>query len=287
MSLTLDHLRLLDDRKSPETFMDSSAAAFSFDPLTNMDMLHYAGEPYGMQTSSPSMGYGLNLSGPMTEYTYGPASYTSSPPARPFTPPGSGSIFPGALAANMSGAESDQSGRTSRGSSSSHPSPSMIPRSAQRFNPMASTSRPAPRRRKTKSSADDFSDDDDDYAPVMPQSGATGSSSNPLGRREEVRKQRIESEQRRRDELRDGYRRLKDVLPVSNQKSSKVALLDRATTHIRYLEMSHSQLQTRLQQAEEETQRLRKLNEKLMFNTAEQRQALHRQQQQQQAGTTY
>lgn len=79
-----------------------------------------------------------------------------------------------------------------------------------------------------------------------------------MNRREEVRRQRIESEQRRRDELRDGYRRLKDVLPVSNQKSSKVALLDRATTHIRYLEMSHTQLQTRLQQAEEETQRLRK-----------------------------
>ena len=33
-------------------------------------------------------------------------------------------------------------------------------------------------------------------------------------------RQCIESEQRRRDELRDGYRRLKDALPVSNQKSS-------------------------------------------------------------------
>ena len=116
------------------------------------------------------MGYGLNLSGPMTEYTYGPASYTSSPPARPYTPPSNGSIFPGALAANMSGAESDQSGRTSRNSSSSHPSPSMIPRSAHRFDPMGSTSRPSVRRRKTKSS-DDFSDDDDDYAPVAPQTG--------------------------------------------------------------------------------------------------------------------
>ena len=48
-----------------------------------------------------------------------------------------------------------------------------------------------------------------------------------MNRREEVRRQRIESEQRRRDELRDGYRRLKDALPVSNQKSSKVSLLDR------------------------------------------------------------
>ncbi|KZV69716.1 hypothetical protein PENSPDRAFT_675975 [Peniophora sp. CONT] len=227
--------------------------------------------------SSPSMGYGLNLTGPMTEYTYGPASYTSSPPARPYTPPSNASIFPGALAANMSGAESDQSGRTSRNSSSSHPSPSMIPRAAHRFDPMASSSRPAVRRRKTKSS-DDFSDDDDDYAPAVPQTGVSGSGG-PMNRREEVRRQRIESEQRRRDELRDGYRRLKDVLPISNQKSSKVALLDRATTHIRFIELTHSQLQTRLQQAEEETQRLRKLNERLMFNTAEQRQALLKQQQ--------
>jgi Helix-loop-helix DNA-binding domain len=76
-------------------------------------------------------------------------------------------------------------------------------------------------------------------------------------RREEIRRQRIESEQRRRDELRDGYRRLKDALPVSNQKSSKVSLLDRATTHIKYLEMTQQQLQTRLQQAENETTRLR------------------------------
>ena len=37
--------------------------------------------------------------------------------------------------------------------------------------------------------------------------------------RKTIRCQRIESEQR--DELRDGYRRLKDALPVSNQKSSK------------------------------------------------------------------
>lgn len=76
-------------------------------------------------------------------------------------------------------------------------------------------------------------------------------------RREEIRRQRIESEQRRRDELRDGYRRLKEALPISNQKSSKVSLLDRATTHIKYLEMTQGQLQTRLQQAENETARLR------------------------------
>jgi hypothetical protein len=48
-------------------------------------------------------------------------------------------------------------------------------------------------------------------------------------RKEATRKQRIEAEQRRRDELRDGYAKLKDVLPVSNSKSSKVSLLDRGT----------------------------------------------------------
>lgn len=46
-------------------------------------------------------------------------------------------------------------------------------------------------------------------------------------RKEATRRQRIEAEQRRRDELRDGYAKLKDSLPVSNQKSSKVSLLER------------------------------------------------------------
>ncbi|KZP08578.1 hypothetical protein FIBSPDRAFT_995090 [Athelia psychrophila] len=36
------------------------------------------------------------------------------------------------------------------------------------------------------------------------------------------------------------YRRLKDVLPVSNQKSSKVSLLDCAITHVKYFELTVS-----------------------------------------------
>jgi len=82
-------------------------------------------------------------------------------------------------------------------------------------------------------------------------------------RKEATRRQRIEAEQRRRDELRDGYARLKDVLPVSNQKSSKVSLLERACNHIVSLEKSNRQLQTRLAQIEAEVQRLRSLNEKI------------------------
>jgi hypothetical protein len=47
-----------------------------------------------------------------------------------------------------------------------------------------------------------------------------------------------------------------------------------ATTHIKYLEVTTQQLQTRLQQAEAEVSRLRNVNEALMLGTAEQRQAV-------------
>ncbi|KAF8745355.1 helix loop helix domain, partial [Rhizoctonia solani] len=128
-------------------------------------------------------------------------------------------------------------------------------------------------------------------------------------RREEIRRQRIESEQRRRDDLREGFARLKDVLPVSNQKGSKMALLDRvyplwpinlvacdpgprlrsrqpppitqtkladpllftATSHIRYLEAMQQQMQTKLTASEMEVNRLRQINEALMLKAAERR----------------
>jgi hypothetical protein len=77
-----------------------------------------------------------------------------------------------------------------------------------------------PKRRNSRRD-DDSDDDDEDFTPV----NVAGMGADQ--RRETIRRQRIESEQRRRDELREGYRRLKDSLPVSNQKSSKVSLLDR------------------------------------------------------------
>jgi chromosome segregation ATPase len=98
-------------------------------------------------------------------------------------------------------------------------------------------------------------------------------SGSPDARRETIRKQRIESEQRRRDELREGYQRLKDTLPSSNQKASKVSLLDRATTHLKYLDTVKNQLEVRLKAAEAEVHRLRSVNEALMLGTAEQRHA--------------
>ena len=61
------------------------------------------------------------------------------------------------------------------------------------------------------------SDEDPSFAPLF-------------SRKENTRRQRIEAEQRRRDELRDGYARLKDVLPISATKSSKVNLIERGVS---------------------------------------------------------
>jgi hypothetical protein len=107
---------------------------------------------------------------------------------------------------------------------------------------VASMTRPGRerKRRLSKPEHDDFSNDDDDSprpAALLPRMMCKSSvRKNTIcfllshSRREEIGRQCTKSEQRRRDELRDGYRRLKDALPVSNQKSSKVSLLDRATT---------------------------------------------------------
>ncbi|EJF67097.1 hypothetical protein BD309DRAFT_850346 [Dichomitus squalens] len=278
MENVLDHTKNAD-------FMDT--AAYYNDPLSGLDYLQYPPHsPFGVSsmglppTSSPRSFSSLPLSGGLNEYTYTSPSgnYSTGSPARPYTPT---TIYPNALS-NLSAGDlsSDSVGstRSRRGSGSHSPGPSVppgslaaIPRS-HRFNPLgaAATIRASARQQQQKKrskASDEFaSDDDDDFNPAP-------SAANNDMRREEIRRQRIESEQRRRDELRDGYRRLKDALPVSNQKSSKVSLLDRATTHIRYLEMTQQQLQTRLQQAEAETAHLRHVNEALMLGTAEQRHA--------------
>ena len=50
--------------------------------------------------------------------------------------------------------------------------------------------------------------------------------------------QHIESKQRCCNKLCDSYHWLEDTLPISNQKSSKVLLLNHTTTHIKYLKMT-------------------------------------------------
>nr|XP_031864160.1 uncharacterized protein CI109_000070 [Kwoniella shandongensis]KAA5531232.1 hypothetical protein CI109_000070 [Kwoniella shandongensis] len=63
----------------------------------------------------------------------------------------------------------------------------------------------------------------------------------PLGGKidEQTRKGRVESEQRRRDELREAFEKLRDTLPPSNQKPSKANLLDRAVQWIQQIEGSN------------------------------------------------
>jgi hypothetical protein len=176
----------------------------------------------------------LNLASNLTDYATYPttSSYTTAPsPARPYTPPDGAGISPAGiynLSAGEMSSDGTQSGRRGRGSGTHSPASSTqgvtysasVPRS-HRFNPIAPPpTRRAPKRKATRDL--DSDDEDDDFHPTA--SASTGS---PDSRRETIRKQRIESEQRRRDELREGYTRLRETLPASNQKASKVSLLDR------------------------------------------------------------
>ncbi|TFK41910.1 hypothetical protein BDQ12DRAFT_346099 [Crucibulum laeve] len=268
-----------DHSKTP-SYMEPLDGSFSY--MDNgLEYLQYPpqspsfGVSIGLPTSSSPVAFNsLNLSGGL-DYTYSP-SFTASTPARPYTPADGASISPPSLTYNLSAGELSSdgmpSGRHSRGSGT-HSPPASIPYAAtvprsHRFNPIPSpatrASVRATHRRRSSRSNDDSDDEDEDFQPISNAGGADS-------RRETIRKQRIESEQRRRDELRDGYARLKDTLPPSNQKSSKVSLLDRATGHIKYLETVKGQLEMRLKTAEAEVHRLRNVNEALMLSTANQR----------------
>ncbi|KAA1471371.1 hypothetical protein DENSPDRAFT_850194 [Dentipellis sp. KUC8613] len=182
---------------------------------------------------------------------HAPMPLAASPPPQspnmydPLSPPVSGSdtsadgIY---QSRNSSGTGSPASSRAN----------SLVHRNPLRYNPTPSPSGSSGRRSRGRS----FNDSDDDMGVSIAETIAHT-------RKEATRRQRIEAEQRRRDELRDGYARLKDVLPVSNQKSSKVSLLERATNHIVQLEKMNQQLQKRLASVEAEVQRLRSLNEKI------------------------
>lgn len=258
----MDHSSL--DHSKNSSFMDTSSFYDAFPGLEYP--IHGHSSPFGMSAITRSPGFD-SLSLPAMDYSYPPNAFSSNGiPTRPFTPD---SVHPNHLSGLSAGELSSDgmtSGRASRGSGTHSPPlmhPSAVPRS-HRFNPL--TTRPTPRERKRRSTkSEDFGSDDEDDGDY---SQLPANSDN---RREEIRRQRIESEQRRRDELREGYRRLKDALPVSNQKSSKVSLLDRATTHMKYLEVTNQQLQQRLAQAESETHRLRQVNEALMLGAAAER----------------
>ncbi|GBE77473.1 hypothetical protein SCP_0103480 [Sparassis crispa] len=184
---------------------------------------------------------------------HGVMPVSASPPPQspnmydPLSPPISGSDT------SADGIYHHSRNSSATGSPSSSRANSLVHRNPLRYNPTPSpTSSSAGRRSRGRS----LSDEDDHMGVNIAESLANT-------RKEATRRQRIEAEQRRRDELRDGYARLKEVLPVSNQKSSKVSLLERATNHIVSLEKSNRQLQARLAQIEQEVQRLRSLNEKI------------------------
>jgi len=259
----------------PSQFFDYNQVSDSFPSFPSYDMSHLSQS--GIEYNALHLGLG--------EINYSPMDSSPIYSTRPFSPmdsitPHMTRLSPPHLSASelsgdggTGGAHSSHRSSTgspdsNRGGSALPPSHGRTPSAGSnniRYNPVPTSLRTrAVKKRSTKL---DESDDEDEDADFQPSPVADSS------KREEIRKQRIESEQRRRDELREGYRRLKDALPSSNQKSSKVSLLDRAVQHIRYMEMTRSSLQVRLNAAEMETQRLRQVNEALMLGTAEQRAA--------------
>lgn len=211
----------------------------SYQHLSLISPHQYANPVYG--TSSPPHG-SLPLS-------------TSPPPPSPdmydpLSPPVSGSdtsadgIY---HHSNSSGANSPSSSRAN----------SLVHRHV-RYNPTPSPTSSSGRRRGRSQE----SDDDNEMGAAFVENLANT-------RKEATRRQRIEAEQRRRDELRDGYAKLKDVLPVSNQKSSKVSLLERATNHITALEKANKDMMARLAELEAEMARLRAVNEKISLGSTE------------------
>jgi hypothetical protein len=207
------------------------------------------------------------------QYQQSPVSvYPPSPPhvsvplqPLPASPPPPSPDMYDPLSPQLSGSDTSADGiyQGSNSSGANSPSSSRANSLVQRqvrYNPTPSpTSSSGPTRRRRGRSQDS---DDDDMNLLYTENLAQN-------RKEATRRQRIEAEQRRRDELRDGYAKLKDVLPVSNQKSSKVSLLDRATSHIVVLESENKALQDRIAGLEDEIRRLQAINEKLSGGSLE------------------
>jgi hypothetical protein len=273
MSTSTSHMLSMD-------FENNKFAESSFDSQFNyMDSgLDYFQYPPASPSLSGSVGLPQTASSmefnSLNEYTYNPAFDSSSPP-RSYSPMESTGVAPQALTYSLTPGELSSDAMLSGRSSGSRSPPAIpyaatVPRS-HRYNPIAvppnrASARAAHKRRSSRSNDESEDEDDEEF---KPGSIAGNDDSAPRdSRRETVRKQRIESEQRRRDELREGYSRLKESLPPSNQKASKVSLLERATGHIKYLEAIKGQLEARLKGADHEVHRLRTVNEALMLNRA-------------------
>ncbi|KAH8088090.1 hypothetical protein HD553DRAFT_340207 [Filobasidium floriforme] len=82
-----------------------------------------------------------------------------------------------------------------------------------------------------------------------------------------VKQQRIESEQRRRDDMREGFRRLYEILPPNSQKT-KTVTLDRAINHIAAMEAANRELHDTVARLRAENQQLRDTNYTLVRTQA-------------------
>lgn len=134
-----------------------------------------------------------------------------------------------------------------------------------RYNPTSG------RRRRRSSTEGDFSEEEQlvgnsTSSSLQGQALAEHLSNN---RKEATRRQRIEAEQKRRDELREGYAQLKNVLPLTNQKSSKVSLLERATNYITSVDQKSKIQAARIIALEAQVTRLREANDRLAMLVAE------------------
>ncbi|KAI0931469.1 hypothetical protein AcW1_001137 [Taiwanofungus camphoratus] len=234
--------------------------------MQSYQVVHPGPPPRHMSESDlhQAMQYQRSLAMMPPQHFPAPPVYTASPPhgVMPLSgspPPQSPNMYD-PLSPPISGSDTSADGiyhsrnSSATGSPSSSRANSLVHRHPLRYNPTPSPTSSSTGGRRSRGRS--LSDDDDNMGVSLAESLANT-------RKEATRKQRIEAEQRRRDELRDGYARLKDVLPVSNQKSSKVSLLERATNHIIALEKSSRAMQARLASVEQEVQRLRSLNEKI------------------------
>ncbi|KAH9055487.1 hypothetical protein EDB87DRAFT_1640469 [Lactarius vividus] len=203
------------------------------------------------------------------EYTYGGPPYSTV--SRPYSSP----WFPDYLPAFSGRRESSGTSRSS-GSRSYSSDLTSVPRS-MRYHPFSVAPSVVRSGRSRNGRATKHGDPANDDCDTIPEHDHAASHSH--RRRQEIHHLQVESEQRRRDELRASYLRLKDAIPTrglglgSHQKLSKVVLLDRATTSINSLEKSRQQLLAKIREVEEEGDRLRQANEALALSSVAERPA--------------
>ncbi|KAL5537280.1 hypothetical protein ACEPAF_1103 [Sanghuangporus sanghuang] len=183
--------------------------AFQFRNMGLMPNQPYS-DPAYPRSSAPNLNLPLNATPPPPQ----------SPGYDPLSPP---------VSRSDTSADGIYHSRNSSGTTSLAPSRggNLVHRNSLCHNPTPSSSNSSSGRHRGRS----INSDSDEHHNMMSVAQEIAHT-----RKEATKRQRIEAEQRRRDELRDGYARLKDVLPVSKKKSSKAQLVERAMNYILQLD---------------------------------------------------